>query len=212
LFSVKKANAHFSDDLLSTLLNEPIPGHGIFWSSAGGKSYPIPLRVLSFEQAYSVRDPKYGLPAAKTFAEQLKKRFLAAVSASRAATPAASMVTVVSSRNDLFADDGNAQSSDGAFVAEAPEDILGTHSKAAIAKVAQDQTLLEKLRGNGVPWKGVLVALEQALPDVLNDRNKIAYDLVREFMNEIFGASKWQTERRQSTSGSGMTTWVVLKK
>jgi hypothetical protein len=31
-------------------------------------------------------------------------------------------------------------------------------------------------------------------------------------MNEVFGANKWQTERRQSTSGSGMTTWVVLKK
>ena len=68
LFSVKKANAHFSDDLLSTLFNEPIPGHGVFWSSAGGKSYPIPLRVLSFEQAYSARDPKYGMPTAKTFA------------------------------------------------------------------------------------------------------------------------------------------------
>src|SRR5437899_10046781 len=62
LFSVKKVNAHFSDDSLSTLLNEPIPGHGVFWSSAGGKSYPIPLRVLSFEQAYSARDTAYKMP------------------------------------------------------------------------------------------------------------------------------------------------------
>src|SRR5207247_329382 len=31
LMSVKHANAHFSDDLLSVLLNEPIPGNGIFW-------------------------------------------------------------------------------------------------------------------------------------------------------------------------------------
>ena len=73
LFSVKKVNAHFSDDILSTLLNEPIPGHGVFWSSAGGKSYPIPLRVLSFEQAYSARDPEYKMPRAKTFAEELKR-------------------------------------------------------------------------------------------------------------------------------------------
>ena len=57
LMSVKKVNAPFSDDILSTLLNEPIPGHGAFWSSAGGKSYPIPLRVLSFEQAYSGATP-----------------------------------------------------------------------------------------------------------------------------------------------------------
>ena len=44
LRAVRKANAHFSDDLLSSLLNEPIPGHGVFWSSAGETPYPIPIR------------------------------------------------------------------------------------------------------------------------------------------------------------------------
>jgi DNA helicase HerA-like ATPase len=38
-------SAHFSDDLLSSLLNEPIPGHGVFWSSAGETPYPIPIRA-----------------------------------------------------------------------------------------------------------------------------------------------------------------------
>ena len=44
LRAVKKANAHFSDDLLSSLLNEPIPGHGVFWSSSGDNpvSHPDP--------------------------------------------------------------------------------------------------------------------------------------------------------------------------
>jgi len=41
LSAVQRANAHFSDDLLSSLLNEPIPGHCVFWSSAGGKAYPL---------------------------------------------------------------------------------------------------------------------------------------------------------------------------
>ena len=45
LRAVRKANAHFSDDLLSSLLNEPIPGHGVFWSSAGETPYPIPIRA-----------------------------------------------------------------------------------------------------------------------------------------------------------------------
>ncbi len=36
LFALKRANAHFSDDLLATLLNEPLVGHGVFWSSAPG--------------------------------------------------------------------------------------------------------------------------------------------------------------------------------
>src|SRR3990172_1269379 len=43
LRNVKKANAHFSDDTLSTLLNEPIAGQGVFWSSVGSTKYPIPV-------------------------------------------------------------------------------------------------------------------------------------------------------------------------
>ena len=216
LFSVKKANAHFSDDLLSTLLNEPIPGHGVFWSSAGGKSYPIPLRILSFENAYSPRDPNYGMPAVKTFAQELKKRFLAAISASRAVTPLSTPTVVPSPKvSDLFTtpeQDEQAEAEGRVVAAEAPEDVLSTYSKAAIAKVAQDKTLTDRIRSNGIPWKGVIDPLEQALPDVLNDRNKIAYDLVRQFMDEVFGAGKWQTERRASKSSSGSTTWIVLKK
>jgi hypothetical protein len=96
--------------------------------------------------------------------------------------------------------------------AEAPEDVLTTYSKAAIANVAQDKILIDRIRTNGIPWRGVVDALEHALPDILDDRNKIAYDLVREFMDDIFGVDKWQTERRPSKSGSGMTTWIVLKK
>jgi len=213
LFSVKKANAHFSDDLLSTLLNEPIPGHGVFWSSAGGKSYPIPLRVLSFEQAYSARDPKYGLPAAKTFAQELKRRFTAAISASRAVAPLPTPTVVATpavSTTAASTDDHDDQPE--VVTAETPEDVLSTYSKAAIATVAQDTALIERIRTNGIPWRGVVEPLEQALPNVLNDRNKIAYDLARQFMDDVFGEGRWQTERRPSRSGSGMTTWIVLKK
>jgi hypothetical protein len=49
LLDVRSANAHFSEDLLSSLLNEPIEGQGVFWSSAGGKPYPIALRTLLFQ-------------------------------------------------------------------------------------------------------------------------------------------------------------------
>ena len=72
LHAVKQANAHFSKDLLSSLLNEPIVGQGIFWSSAGRNPYPLSVRVLSFEDAYKVRDPQYQSPATATFASQLK--------------------------------------------------------------------------------------------------------------------------------------------
>lgn len=72
LRAVKKANAHFSDDILSSLLNEPIPGHCVFWSSVGGKPYPLPLRVLSFEERYNPLDPSYTGEEAETFARILK--------------------------------------------------------------------------------------------------------------------------------------------
>ena len=53
LGNVKRANAHFSDDILSSLLNEPIVGQGVFWSSTKSeRAYPVSLRVRSFEEEY----------------------------------------------------------------------------------------------------------------------------------------------------------------
>jgi hypothetical protein len=71
LKTLQKANAYFSQDILCLLLNEPLPGHAVLWSSVGGKPYPISLRVLSFEQRYSRLDPNYDRPAIETFASSL---------------------------------------------------------------------------------------------------------------------------------------------
>jgi hypothetical protein len=214
LFSVKKANAHFSDDLLSTLLNEPIPGHGVFWSSAGGKSYPVPLRVLLFEQAYSARDPKYILPAAKTFAQELKKRFLAAISASRADAPTIVPPTIVTSlaQSTLFGSEAEDSGTEASV--DVPEDVLATYIKAAIARVAGNKPFISRIRTSGIPWMGIIDALGMALPDVLDDRNEIASHLVSQFLTETFGeqGKAWVTEKRPKKSGPGMTTWVVSKK
>jgi hypothetical protein len=214
LLSVKKANAHFSDDILSTLLNEPIPGHGVFWSSAGGKSYPIPLRVLSFEQAYSARDPQYKSPAAKTFAAQLKERFQAAISASRGVTPSALHKPTIPAavHGDLFAMDSDVDSG-GEQSADTPEDVFATYTKAAIKNVASDKQFIDRVRNHGIPWMGVVDALEKALPDVLDDRNNIAYTLVPQFLEETFGerGKGWDTEKRQKKTGSGTTTWIIVK-
>jgi len=214
LLSVKKANAHFSDDLLSTLLNEPIPGHGVFWSSAGGKSYPIPLRVLSFEQAYSARDPQYNSPAAATFARELKGRFQAAISASRAATPSTPQQTKTPSptHGDLFGLDSDAGTEEQRG-SDTPEDVFATHTRAAIKKVATDKQFIDRVRSLGIPWMGIIDALEKALPELLDDRNTIAYNLVPQFLEETFGerGKGWDSEKRPKKSGSGTTTWVVVK-
>ncbi|ABW27419.1 ATP-binding protein [Acaryochloris marina] len=75
LNNIKNANAHFSQDILSALLNEPIPGQGVFWSSSSGKPFPIALRVLLFEKMHNLRDPDYSSGLLKNYAQQLKKKF-----------------------------------------------------------------------------------------------------------------------------------------
>jgi len=208
LVSVKKANAHFSDDLLSGLLNEPIPGHGVFWSSAGGKSYPIPIRVMSFENMVKPRDPEYRVPAAKTFAEQLRTRFRAAVSASRSAVTEDGGV-VAPGRLEPTPDLVTMADGDGG---DDPEDVFETHVQAAICKVKQNQALLKRIREGGETWVNVRKALASALPDVIENREDEAHKLVPRFLDETLGEGKWDKERRPSKSRPGETTaWIVLK-
>jgi hypothetical protein len=219
LVSVKKANAHFSDDLLSGLLNEPIPGHGVFWSSAGGKSYPIPIRVLSFENMVKPRDPEYKAPAAKTFAQELKERFSAAIAASRSAGLTVASLPFASALpySGPFGDDADSDSDDEETTDVAvnqPEDALATYQQAAVMKVARDKAFIARIQAKGIPWRGIVDALEKALPEILVDRNKIAYDLVIRFLNETFGeqGKGWYIENRSSKSGPGTTKWVVVSK
>lgn len=77
LKALQAANAHFSRDLLSSLLNEPIRGNGIVWSSASEeRPYPIPTRIFDFEQEYEEKLPVWLArePSASIYAEQLKSR------------------------------------------------------------------------------------------------------------------------------------------
>lgn len=207
LRAVKSANAHFSDDILSSLLNEPIPGHGVFWSSVGGKSYPIPIRVLLFEAQYHARDQNYDKKGVETTAVSLQKKFDEALASARSSNP--------STEQDA---DQTQLSSDSILEVEEPnpdetEDVLGTYEDTAIQNLKSDETFLKKLRENGYTWRGVQENLKSSLPDVLIDRDKIAYNLVPKAMTAIFGnqGTGWDTERRPSKSKSGKkTTWVVI--
>lgn len=49
LDALKKNNAHFSDDILSYILNEPIEGNVYFWS-APNQPYVISTKLVSFEE------------------------------------------------------------------------------------------------------------------------------------------------------------------
>ena len=203
LQSLKKANAHFSDDILSALLNEPIEGNGVYWSSAGGRGYPVPLRVLSFESIYKTKDAAYNMVGASTFAVEMLKQFSSATG-----VPSADLEQVASERLKAEADLG--EESTGA-----PEaiDLLGKYTAEAIASLRADAKTLSSLRAQGVPWMAVLSVLENALPSVIDkrERNRMAYDMVPNALNEIFGKDSWQTEKRPKKSGTGTTTYICLK-
>lgn len=195
LRALKSANAHYSDDLLASLLNEPISGHCVFWSSVGGKSYPLPIRVLSFEGQHRVQDPEYNRPAVETTAVALRKRFDQAFATAQEVLPRTEAPV-----EDAGEDDGE----------ESP-DVLETYKAAAIAHLRNDVEFLDRIRRDGIPWRGVVEHLEQSLPALMgSDRNKIAHHLVPRAMDEILGEGGWKTEKRPSKSKEGgKTTWIV---
>jgi uncharacterized protein len=203
LLGLKKANSHFSDDLLSSLLNEPIPGNGVFWSSAGGQSYPIPFRPLAFEKVYQPLDAKYSKGPVDTFAAHLKDAFAQQVADMQAVVPLG--------EPDLNLRAGAAGEDDDA--GEVPVDILESAKAAAIAHTMADTALRRKLESKpGHPWKGVLVALESHLPATMSDREQLAYQLVPRFMNEAFGEGRWETQRRDKRDDpQRKVTWLVIK-
>ena len=180
LGNVKKANAHFSDDLLSSLLNEPIPGQGVFWSSVGGKSYPVPVRVLSFEQSYTVRDPDNTKAEIAIYAGRLRSQSQKRREEARTAS--------------LRSEVGGTASP----AAEAPDDDVdmeALYRNQAIIAVRESGQLLGYTRGIGAFWAAVREAIETALPQELDDRNGKANSLVPFVMNEIFGKQPggWHT-------------------
>jgi len=203
LQAIKKANAHFSNDILSSLLNEPIPGHGVFWSSVGGKSYPIPIRVISFEAQYSARDPDYNSPAANTAAASLRGEFESVLASSRPQQPSTA-TTLPTSVHATEPDDGDVEP-------EEPEDVLETYVQNAIRQLGNNRTFVSRVRRGGIPWKGVIEKLKDGLPRVMTDRENIAHQNVPRAMSEIFGDGAWKTERRPSKSREGQfTLWIVL--
>ena len=192
LFTLEKANAHFSKDILSSLLNEPIPGQCVFWSSVSKRAYPLSIRILSFEESHAVRDAQYRLPASdRTEASVRRKKFDIPAEKNRQTNDAED------------AEDGEAGKK---------RDVLRASEDAAIAAFRKDDELHQRIEKRGLPWFGVVTRLEENLPSHFSDRNSIAHHLVSRAMDEIYGKNEWDTESRPAKSRAGTTTWIVLKK
>ena len=185
LTSLKRANAHFSDDLLSSLLNEPIPGQGVFWSSVEGKPYPVSIRALSFERLFSIRDADYNQPDGNTYAKVLRGTFEKDAGASF-----------------VGATDGGTTSTQLDLAEEAePVDVMAGIESRAINALRTNEKLMTKLESiDGAAWGSVKAFFLEHLPIHLDDRGQLSYRLVKKAMDAIFGAqdNAWETFKNQS--------------
>jgi len=210
LRAVKSANAHFSDDILSSLLNEPIKGHGVFWSSEA-QSYPIPVRVLSFESLQQVFDPDMNHEAVVTAGSRLRDKFAQSFAETqqvleqakgdgKTATPMP--VEANTDEEEVYDED------DG----ESNVDVLKTYERLAVQALEEASQVREKIESGGIPWKGVLEAIKVKLPDTIDDPNQMAYDFVPIAMDVVFGKDCWETERRPRKSDPNKTTTWIKKR
>jgi hypothetical protein len=124
--------------LLSSLLNEPIDGQGVFWSSAGVKSYPIALRALEFEYMHQVLDPDYSSDAIETYAALLRQESLQAT-----------IRTVLSTASPNGSEEGDRAA---APMDEPATDPLELLEWRAIDRVSNDQMIMRRLENGGVAW------------------------------------------------------------
>jgi DNA helicase HerA-like ATPase len=186
LSNVRKANAHFSEDILSTILNEPIPGQGVFWSSASGKPFPVAIRVLSFEEMYSPQDPDYNKPAANAFARELKGEF------------EESLQQVIKLQDTATWFGQPIDPETGEMLEEEPIDQLRVLDTFAVNVIQSNQETMAKLRdGTGLAWGSLKAQIKNALPETVEDRDNFAYYAVAKAMNELFGPQDegWETYR-----------------
>jgi uncharacterized protein len=203
LQALKRANAHFSDDLLSSLLNEPLPGNGVFWSSAStegtAKAYPIPVRVLSFEQAHAPRGMDRASDPVDNYASHLRHTYETAV---QAAVAGARVSDVTDAEAEVATEPGDRDPTDVGVV----RNLDPSHAirQAAIDALADNATIWRRAASSdGVPWMEIQTFLASTLPgevvgSLVPDPNDWAFKLVGPALTEVVGENGWRREKKPS--------------
>ncbi len=194
LKSVRSANAHFSKDLLSSLLNEPIPGQGVFWSSASGTPYPIPYRGLLFESLYETIDPFYDKSEIQNYASDLRGKI-------KTSTRELLKETASEDKDKFRPNEADGKNENGV-------DVLTLQKESAISQFCNEVSL-DDLKG-GITYGKVKSILAKALPDGMDDKDTVAYFLVPDAINKLTNGVQdkaWYTERR----GPKNTMFIFLK-
>lgn len=196
LKTLQRANSHFSEDLLSSLLNEPIPGQGVFWSSVGGKPYPVNLRVLSFEEMYSMRDPSYDMPSGKTYALELCNIF------SKLRQPVTTThVPEALGASALLPEEVEVEQAESV-------DVMANMEQRAIEALKSNSQIRKRLESDeGMPWYGLQKFLMDEVLVNVEDRRQLAYHMVPKVLNAVYGQS-WETFKNPETG----KTWIRVRR
>jgi hypothetical protein len=91
-------------------------------------------------------------------------------------------------------------------------DTLSVYKEKALQAFQENRALLEQIQRDGKSWGTIGGFLKEALPDTLEDRHDIAFNLVREALERNFGPvnEAWHTVKRQT--GEKLMTWVIIGK
>lgn len=191
LSALKDANAHFSPDLLSSLLNEPIKGHGIFWSSENPRPIPIPVRVLEFGKLHHVLDPNKDRLIGNTWAVQYKQNIGHTSPDRQQASSSAEDSVIEAPQAEPVPNAGSPSS-----LTPIPRDEFTDACQAAMDALGRNGKIMEQLRNDGVKWGRLYYVLLEALPSSFEGREDIANGLVKRFLEEKFGPERvaWCTQ------------------
>jgi uncharacterized protein len=202
LAALKRANAHFSGDLLAALLNEPLVGHGVFWSSAPGtdehaKPYPLSVRVLDFNQAHQLLDADYRGKPLDNYAARLRHRFSSAVSTAIRQTSPHADPDVGVDRPDIPPE---------------PVDADAAYRAAAITRLRADHGFWREITSKGMWLWRVAQQLGRFGPgDEIVGEGEFSWGLsvVEQALNEMFGRDGFKKEYREYKGSPKV--WVIAE-
>jgi hypothetical protein len=169
----------------------------VFWSSVGGTPYPISLRVLDFERLFPPLDPTYDKPAAETYARKLSDQF------EQTLVDAGVLLVGAGDENGTTGTSGSPAQPDGGDprVVPAGIDVIAVFERRAVAALEADNEMMTRLKADrGVAWGSLRAYFIEHLPDSLENRDRVAYNLVAPALNEILGPqdTSWHAYRNES--------------
>ena len=164
-------------------------------SVVSAKPYPVAVRVLSFEQRYTVRDPQHSQPAVATFATALRSQFDAETPQRTPTSPARPQPAVQPATQLVLSAEPEEPADDGR------PDVLETIEARATAAVRADTNILAQLNGDGLRW-GLLqrFIFENALLQSMDGGfDNVAYNMVRRVLDAIYGpqGQGWHSFKRE---------------